>query len=94
MDETWVFRVLFTIASNFLAGAIIPLDLFPKWLQEVLAYTPFPYLTYVPAKAYMGENPFSMAQSVATLGLWTVLAIFFANFVWNRGLRRFSGAGM
>ncbi|MGE0632608.1 MAG: ABC-2 family transporter protein, partial [Pseudobdellovibrionaceae bacterium] len=44
LEETWVLRTILVTVSQFLSGAIIPIDLYPKWVQELLAYTPFPFL--------------------------------------------------
>jgi ABC-type uncharacterized transport system, permease component len=42
----WIYsKLVFT-----LGGMLVPLDLFPKWLQSLSGYLPFAYVTYVPAK--------------------------------------------
>lgn len=42
----WIYsKLVFT-----LGGMLIPLDLFPKWLQNISEYLPFAYVTYVPAR--------------------------------------------
>lgn len=42
----WIYsKLIFT-----LGGMLIPVDLFPKWLQSLSRCLPFAYVTYVPAK--------------------------------------------
>lgn len=42
----WIYsKLIFT-----LGGMLMPIELFPKWLQRVSQYLPFSYVTYVPAR--------------------------------------------
>lgn len=42
----WIYqKLVFT-----LGGMLLPIDLFPKWLQSLSQYLPFAYVTYAPAK--------------------------------------------
>lgn len=42
----WIYsKLVFT-----LGGMLMPIDLFPLWLQDLARYLPFAYVTYVPAK--------------------------------------------
>ena len=93
LEETWVLRVLLTIITTFLSGAVIPLDLFPKTFSAILAYSPFPYMVYYPVKVAMGLAPLHLHVFV----ILTAWALAFAGLnvlVWRRGLRLYTGAGM
>jgi ABC-2 type transport system permease protein len=93
LEETWIIRVIISIVSYFLSGAIIPLDLYPKWLTHILDYTPFPYLTYYPIQIFM-ERPVPVFQGYFVITLWMLITIFFINFVWKRGIKMYTAAGM
>ena len=42
----WIYsKLVFT-----LGGMLMPIELFPKWLQTIARYLPFAYVTYVPAR--------------------------------------------
>jgi ABC-2 type transport system permease protein len=42
----WIYsKLIFT-----LGGMLMPIELFPKWLQNLSRYLPFAYVTYVPAR--------------------------------------------
>ncbi|MBU3127832.1 ABC-2 family transporter protein [Clostridium tagluense] len=42
----WIYsKLIFT-----LGGMLMPIELFPDWLQKISKYLPFAYVTYVPAK--------------------------------------------
>lgn len=94
LEETWVLRVMFITVGNFLSGAIIPLDLYPLWLQEALVYLPFPYLTYVPVKIMMGQYEGSLAFALLMILVWTGLFLGLSQYVWRKGVRLYTAAGM
>ena len=93
LEETWILRVLLQIVAGFLAGAYFPIDLYPDWAQELLAYTPFPYLRYYIIQGFMGKAT-SFASAYSILLGWSVLIIFLLRFTWFRGIKRYSAAGM
>jgi len=94
LEETWVLRVMLVTISQFLSGALIPLELFPSWLSQHLNALPFPYLTYVPVRLFMGEYAGSLWQAYLTLGLWTLLLFGLCQWVWRRGIRTYTAAGI
>jgi ABC-2 type transport system permease protein len=93
LEQTWVMRVLFQIIAQFLSGSILPLEFFPQGLRDALMFSPFPYLTWVPAKTMLtGEG--SIIYAVGILCFWIMVASLLARLIWNRGLRMYTGAGM
>ena len=93
LEETWMLRVIANIIVNFLSGAVLPLDLFPPWFANFLNYTPFPYLTYYPVKVFMGQEALHF-NAVLIILFWTAVMALLSNFVWKRGLRLYTAAGM
>lgn len=93
LEETWILRVTLSILTAFLSGAIIPLELYPEWLVQILAYTPFPYLTYYPIKIFMGEIGF-FYKGYLLLGIWMVVLVMVNKWIWNKGIRMYTAAGM
>ncbi len=93
LDETWTLRVIFKIVSGFLAGRLIPLDLYPVWLVRILDWTPFPYLTFYPVKAFLGADV-AVGQATLVLLGWSALVASLAWLVWRSGIRNYTAAGM
>ena len=87
------YESLLTIITTFLSGAVIPLDLFPKTLSAILAYSPFPYMVYYPVKVAMGLAPLDLHVFVI-LTAWALVFAGLNVLVWRRGLRLYTGAGM
>lgn len=94
LEETWVLRVMFITVGNFFSGSVIPLDLYPPWLQEALVYSPFPYLSYVPVKILMGQYDGSVAFALGVVAVWTAIFAVLAGYVWRKGVRLYTAAGM
>jgi ABC-2 type transport system permease protein len=93
LEETWVIRVLLGIVTVFLSGAIVPLEMFPTWLVEVLNWTPFPYLTHYPAKIFMGQAGFE-PKAYLIVSTWLVVIAYCNHKIWTRGIRLYTAAGM
>ncbi len=93
LEETWMLRVILMIVTGFLSGAILPLELYPSWLTNILNYTPFPYLSYYPIKIFTGDTSF-MTQAYIVISLWTLFFIFINKKLWNKGMRLYTAAGM
>ncbi|TNF01164.1 MAG: hypothetical protein EP326_05060 [Deltaproteobacteria bacterium] len=93
LEETWILRVILSILTAFLSGAIIPLELYPEWLVTLLNYTPFPYLTFYPIKMFMGEIGF-FPKGYLMLGAWMVILLFLNKWIWKKGIRMYTAAGM
>lgn len=94
LEETWVLRVMFIILTQFLSGGILPIEIFPGGFRAVLAYTPFPYMTYVPARIFMGAYDGSVVHAAIVLTGWLIALSAYVAFLWRRGLRLYTGAGM
>ena len=93
LEETWIFRVLIQVMVAFLSGLVMPLEFFPLWFQEIVFYTPFPYLSYYPVKILMGEISFSWSY-LGILALWILPVILVNKIIWNKGLKNYTAAGM
>lgn len=93
LEETWVLRTILVTLSQFLSGAIIPLDLYPEWIRELLAYTPFPYLTFVPAKIFMDEYH-NLGHAYLVLTIWFFIIAALGGWLFRRGLKLYTGSGM
>jgi ABC-2 type transport system permease protein len=75
----WIYsKLIFT-----LGGMLMPLELFPKWLQSLSHYLPFAYVTYVPARLAVD---FSFLNFYKQFSIQLVYLLFF--FLLAMGLYR------
>ncbi len=103
--STFIF-ILF--AFEYIAsGHLFPLDLLPSSFEHAgvstaaaqgfynfLMLTPFPYQLYFPVSVYMGKisGP-ALWSGLLTQIVWVMIAYFFARFMWQRGVKRYSAFG-
>lgn len=82
------FNRLMPGVTNILAGMVIPLPLFPDWLQPALALQPFRGLVDVPFRIYSGNITASAAVTdIAQQIVWVVLIVWFGRSLLKRALR-------
>lgn len=81
------------IVIEFLSGAFFPLDVFPGIVFNLLKFTPFPYLIFVPIKIYLGADMGFVLQSLMIASVWSVILWKLMNMVWQKGLKVYEGVG-
>ncbi|MFF7776530.1 ABC transporter permease [Streptomyces tanashiensis] len=87
--EIGAFSMLFTLVSQFLAGALIPLYFFPAWLRIVAELLPFQATTFTPVALYGGQLAGSGAvQAIGVQLLWIGLLAGAVRLIWSRALHR------
>jgi len=77
-----------------LGGVVIPVELFPKAVQNVLAWTPFPYVLDFPVRVMIGR--ISGIDALAGFGIqlfWVAALGSLFTWGWRASLKRYSAAG-
>ena len=74
---------------TLLSGMIVPLPLFPDWMQPFLEWQPFRGLCDVPYRIYSGNIPMAEAANEIVFTLaWTAVIVCFGRYLLSRGVRR------
>jgi ABC-2 type transport system permease protein len=91
----WPAQFLFMgIVTEFLSGAIFPLDIFPGTMQKIIHFLPFQYLLFFPLQVYLGKVNYETMLSGFFIALfWLIILIFAVNLVWKRGLKNYAAEG-
>lgn len=77
----WVWQKL-----NFiLGGLILPLSLYPEWLQKIAMLTPFSALLYGPGQIAMQADVYLALSVTGRLLLWGGLAALLLELLYRRG---------
>jgi ABC-2 type transport system permease protein len=72
-----------------LSGMLVPLPLFPAWLQPLLSVQPFRGLADVPFRIYTGHiAPAAALLEIAQQLLWCAALIWLGRGLLARALRR------
>lgn len=88
-----LFEVINIIVTIF-AGYLMPIALFPQWLQDITFVTPFPYMIYYPVIAFTGKLQVNeMVQIFLMQLVWVVILYFVYRLVWTAGIKKFSAVG-
>lgn len=88
-----VFNVCFSLQQIF-SGYIMPVELMPGWLPDVVVYTPFYAILGGPIEILAGLRTGGDAFFVlAVQAVWVVIAAVVLRVVWARGLKRYGAFG-
>lgn len=80
----WVYSKLLMSVG----GMFVPLDMFPRWLQQVSSWLPFRLIIYAPARTFVAFDAGFLLRALAGQGLYLLLAAGLLWAVWRRGQRR------
>ena len=80
----WIYqKLLFT-----LGGLFLPLEMFPQRLHRAARWMPFQFITYAPARAFVGFEPSFVLQAIAGQAAYIVMLTAIVAWVWRRAQRR------
>lgn len=80
---------LYMVASNVLAGLIVPVAWFPGWMRAIAAASPFPSMLQAPVDVLSGRaSGWHALGTVAVQAFWLVVVLALGRLVLRRALRR------
>jgi ABC-2 type transport system permease protein len=85
----WIYsKLVFT-----LGGMLIPIELFPTWLQKISHYLPFAYVTYVPARLTVDFSYTNFFSKVSIQILYLFLFAGLAVLMYRKGAKNLNVNG-
>ena len=83
-----------TALTEFFSGALVPVALFPPWLQAVSYCTPFPMMLQVPVSIFLGQPlPVPFWATVAMQLFWTGVFMLLHHLIYGYVRRNTTLAG-
>lgn len=79
----WVWEKLLFM----LGGLILPLTVYPEWIQTVASFTPFPSILGARSALALDFNMQAVTSIATSLILWGGIGLFFLVTLYRRGLR-------
>jgi ABC-2 type transport system permease protein len=76
------------------SGYLLPLELFPHWLERIARVMPFQYLQAVPTEMLTGLHTRESAiRALLAQWSWGAFALLLLAFTWRRAMKRFQAYG-
>ena len=77
------------MGALFFSGFMMPIGLFPEWVQQIAYLTPFPYFLDAPVEIYLGiVTGVELMQTLLFQLIWVGILFGACQLVLNRGFRR------
>jgi ABC-2 type transport system permease protein len=77
-----------------LSGYLVPLSLFPHWLERIARASPFPYLQAVPVEMLVGlRDRHAALVGLGVQWIWAVAAAAAMLLLWRRAVKRYAAYG-
>jgi ABC-2 type transport system permease protein len=85
---------VYMLFSFFLSGHMFPLTMLPEPWQSLVLYSPLQYLAFFPAAVFLQkiEGP-ELVRGLLLEVFWVAFFIVLSRFLYNRGVKRYSGFG-
>jgi len=87
LEENSAFMWIYNKLVFTLGGMLIPLEMFPDWLEKGARYLPFAYVTYGPAKLAVDFNWGSYINTVSIQVGYLLIFILLSLGVFRRGVK-------
>ncbi len=95
VENTWSLAILMRSIVGFGGGVLMPLSFYPETVQNLLHFTPFPFLLYYPVLILLNkESSFSFLENFGVLIFWNIVFFLITRFIWNKGKYQYSGVGI
>ncbi len=98
LTKTEGLRRAFQVLRDVCAGTLIPLTLFPGFMQKILFFLPFQFITYVPIRVFIGSYELagvhmSIPEIVGLQAVFVGIMFIVYRLLWHFGTKRFTGVG-
>lgn len=87
-EGTWI-KHGWWMLSHFAAGFLAPIVFYPKIIQTILFYSPFPILINTPIRMLSGTISWQESLTIIFLGVaWILILIPIVFFMWQKGVKK------
>jgi ABC-2 type transport system permease protein len=88
LEDTEAFRWLYTKIIFTIGGMLMPLEMFPKWLEEISRFLPFNLIAYAPAKLFVNFNINLFLTTLFTQIIYIIIFGLIVYLVYSKAIRR------
>lgn len=85
---------VYMLFSFFLSGHMFPIDMLPEPFETIVELSPLQYLAYFPAAVFLQKiEGWALVQGLALEVFWTLFFYVLSRWLYQRGLKHYSGFG-
>ena len=85
---------VYMLFTFFLSGHMFPIDMLPSPIDTIVRIVPLQYLAYFPAAVFLGKiEGNDLIVGLAVQAAWVLGFILLSRYIFNRGVKRYSGFG-
>lgn len=94
-EQTWGMRTLLRVIMEVASGVLIPITFFSSFFQKIFFFLPIKFFVFVPMQIYLGHFTWrDLTFSFIEACLWVLLLFGVGFFLWKKGLRSYTAAGL
>jgi len=93
-QDIWIFLMIKDGLIAFLAGTMVPLVLMPGWFVSTMRFTPFYYVTYLPAMMLVDKLHEEAVLGLCVIIGWGALMFLINRLAYGKMRVRFDGVGI
>lgn len=87
--NVWSLVTIKNMFVNVLSGSMIPIWFLPDWMQNIIRFTPFSSIYFMPIQIYLGRmKGAEMMQCFVSQLIWIVLLYLIGEYFWRKGLKK------
>lgn len=91
---SWGFTFLVRVSMLVATGALIPIDVFPSSIQQLLSVLPLKFFGYVPMQLFLGRvDTTELIHLALQWSAWTAGLFLFGYGVYRKGLKKYGAYG-
>lgn len=93
IEEVQGYELVYSRMVMILGGMMVPLDVFPDWLEKIAKGLPFQHIVYIPAKHAVGTATESFWQAWLEQWMWIGLFALIAAVIFKMGVKKLNVNG-
>lgn len=91
-------RRMLLVFRDIFAGVFLPLSFFPELLQRISLFLPFQYISYVPARVFIGTyqlagRTYEIPVIVGLQAIAVAAMFLLSEVLWRLGIKKYTGVG-
>jgi ABC-2 type transport system permease protein len=87
------YHLIYSRLLMILGGMMIPLEIFPDWLEQITKMLPFQSIVYLPATFFVGTQEKSIYELIGVQGMWISVFVVLLAIVFQMGVKKLNVNG-